>query len=63
MFLYLCRVVNLVENVSLSDIFISFEGEGSTSSSECKSDVFNSSDLSYGDVSEPKNVAIGRYCN
>lgn len=54
------RVINLVENGSLSELSVIIGPEGGTSSL-CQTEQLNTSQLLYSEVSEWENLTIGRY--
>lgn len=56
--LSLYRIIDLVENEDLSVVI---EPEGGTSSSECSTNSLETSELTFGDVSELNSITFGRY--
>lgn len=55
------RIVNFVQNETLSNFSITVQPSGGVSSAECTSDQFEVSDFLYGEVSEFKNLTLGKY--
>ena len=61
LFVFTCRIINLVESETLANFSLIIEPVNGVSSVECTSDQLNVSDIFFGEVSELKNLTLGKY--